>query len=61
MITQPQAIVGLLILGFFVLVALFGPALLSQDPKTKTGPVYAPSQRRTGWAPTTAASTCSRC
>jgi peptide/nickel transport system permease protein len=37
---QPQAIVGLVVLALFVAVALIGPLLQSQDPKTKVGPVF---------------------
>jgi len=40
--SQPQAIVGLVVLGIFVIVALVGPALQSQDPRTKVGPVFDP-------------------
>lgn len=40
--SQPQAIVGLVVLGFFVIVALVGPALQSQDARTKVGPVFDP-------------------
>ena len=39
--TQPQAIVGLVIIALFVAVAVFSPVILSQDPKTKVGPVFA--------------------
>ena len=49
-ITQPQAIVGLVILGFFVLLALVGPALLSEDPKTRSARCSA-SQRRVAAGP----------
>lgn len=37
---QPQTIVGLGVLAVFVLVAVLSPVLLSQDPKTKVGPVF---------------------
>jgi peptide/nickel transport system permease protein len=44
LLTQRQAIVGLVVLGLFVAVAVIGPALQSQNPKTKVGPVFeAPS------------------
>jgi peptide/nickel transport system permease protein len=37
-----QAMIGLAVLVFFVLVALFAPWLEPYDPTAKTGPVYAP-------------------
>jgi peptide/nickel transport system permease protein len=37
-----QALVGLSILGLFVLVALIGPLFIHGDAKTKVGPVFAP-------------------
>jgi peptide/nickel transport system permease protein len=40
--TQPQAIVGLVVLGLFVAVAVIGPLLQSQSAKTKVGPVFQP-------------------
>ena len=44
LLRNPQAIIGLTILGIFVLIALLSPVLLSQDPKTKVGSVFeAPS------------------
>ena len=61
-ITQPQAIVGLAILGFFVLVALVGPALLEPGSEDQGRAGVRASQRRSGrWASTAAARTCSRC
>jgi peptide/nickel transport system permease protein len=39
---QRQALAGLAILAVFVLTALLSPVLLSQDPKTKVGDVFAP-------------------
>ena len=40
LLRNPQAIIGLTILGIFVLVALLSPVLLSEDPKTKVGSVF---------------------
>ena len=37
-----QALVGLGVIGFFVLVALFGPLLIEGDPKAKVGDVFEP-------------------
>jgi len=42
LLRNPQAILGLTILGIFVLLALLSPVLLSQDPKTKVGSVFEP-------------------
>ncbi|MDX6593513.1 MAG: peptide/nickel transport system permease protein [Gaiellales bacterium] len=42
LLTQPQAIVGLVVLGLFVAVAILGPLLQSQSAKTKVGPVFEP-------------------
>jgi peptide/nickel transport system permease protein len=39
---RPSVLVGIGILVFFVLVAIFAPLLEPYDPYTKTGPVYAP-------------------
>jgi peptide/nickel transport system permease protein len=42
LLRNPQAIIGLTILGIFVLIALLSPVLLSQDAKTKVGSVFEP-------------------
>jgi peptide/nickel transport system permease protein len=39
---EPTAIAGLAIIGFFVLVALLSPFLLTGDPKEKVGPIFQP-------------------
>ena len=60
--SQPQAIVGLMIVVVIILIAIFAPLIATYSIHAKTGPIYAPpSAARTGWARTTAASTCSRC
>jgi peptide/nickel transport system permease protein len=41
-VSQPQAIAGLAIVGIFVLIALLSPLLLSGDPKTKVGAIFQP-------------------
>ena len=41
-----QAVVGLAILGVFVLVALVGPLFIHGDVKQKVGPVFAPPSSR---------------
>ena len=41
-LTQPQAMVGLAIIGFFVFIAIFGSYLEPYSTTAKTGPVYAP-------------------
>ena len=41
-LSQPQAIVGLVVLAIFVVVAVFNPVILSQDPKAKVADVFAP-------------------
>ncbi|HET6656574.1 MAG TPA: ABC transporter permease [Gaiellaceae bacterium] len=41
-ITQPQAWLGLAILGAFVVIALVAPLFLSGDPKAKVGPIFEP-------------------
>lgn len=41
-LTQPQALVGLAILGAFVIIALVAPLFLSGDPKEKVGPIFEP-------------------
>jgi peptide/nickel transport system permease protein len=38
--SQPAALVGLAIIGAFVVVSLLGPLLLEQDAKTKVGEVF---------------------
>ena len=54
-------LIGLAVLTFWLLAALFGPVLL---PQGRSGPAAAPCSRRsvrcTGSAPTTSAATCSR-
>ena len=61
-LSQPAALVGLGVLFFFVFVAIFGSYL---EPYSISRRRPARSTRRpappTGWAPTTAAWTCSRC
>ncbi|HEX5470179.1 MAG TPA: ABC transporter permease [Gaiellaceae bacterium] len=37
---EPQALIGLAIVAAFILVALLSPLFLSQDPKTKVGPIF---------------------
>jgi peptide/nickel transport system permease protein len=44
--SSPQSIVGLAILGLFVLVALIGPLFIHGDVKAKVGPVFAPPSHR---------------
>jgi peptide/nickel transport system permease protein len=39
---RPAAIVGLVIVTFFIFVAIFGYALAPYSPTTQSGPVYAP-------------------
>ena len=39
-LTQPQALIGLAIIGAFVLIALVAPLFLSGDPKEKVGPIF---------------------
>jgi len=41
-LSQPQALVGLAIVGAFVLIALVAPLFLSGDPKAKVGPIFEP-------------------
>ena len=41
-LTQPQAIIGLAIIGAFVIIALVAPLFLSGDPKAKVGPIFEP-------------------
>ena len=41
-LTQPQAIIGLVIIGFFIFIAIFGSYLEPYSTTAKTGPVYAP-------------------
>jgi peptide/nickel transport system permease protein len=40
-LANPQALVGLAILGMFVLVALIGPLFIHGDARAKVGPVFA--------------------
>ena len=40
--SQPQALIGLIILFAFILIAVFAPYIEPYDPNTKVGPVYAP-------------------
>jgi peptide/nickel transport system permease protein len=40
--TQPQALIGLAIVGAFVIIALVAPLFLSGDPKAKVGPIFEP-------------------
>jgi peptide/nickel transport system permease protein len=40
--SQPQALIGLIILVTFILIAVFAPYIEPYDPNTKVGPVYAP-------------------
>jgi peptide/nickel transport system permease protein len=42
LLTQPQAWLGLAIMGAFVLIALVAPLFLSGDPKAKVGPIFEP-------------------
>ena len=41
-LTQPQALIGLAIIGAFVIIALVAPLFLSGDPKAKVGPIFQP-------------------
>ena len=41
-LTQPQALIGLAIIGAFVIIALVAPLFLSGDPKAKVGPIFEP-------------------
>jgi peptide/nickel transport system permease protein len=41
-LTQPQALIGLAIVGAFVIIALVAPLFLSGDPKAKVGPIFEP-------------------
>src|SRR4029079_3388013 len=41
-----QAKVGLIVLGIFVLLAIFAPLIEPYDPRTQVGPVYAPPSLR---------------
>jgi peptide/nickel transport system permease protein len=41
-LSEPQALVGLAIVGAFVLIALVAPLFLSGDPKAKVGPIFEP-------------------
>jgi len=41
-----QALVGLAIIGLFVVVALLGPVLIEGDPQAKVGAVFEPPSRR---------------
>jgi peptide/nickel transport system permease protein len=45
-LSSPQSIAGLAILGLFVLVALIGPLFIHGDVKAKVGPVFAPPSSR---------------
>jgi peptide/nickel transport system permease protein len=42
LLTQPQALIGLAIVGAFVIIALVAPLFLSGDPKAKVGPIFEP-------------------
>lgn len=41
-LTQPQALIGLAIIGAFVIIALVAPLFLNGDPKAKVGPIFEP-------------------
>jgi peptide/nickel transport system permease protein len=42
MLSEPQAWIGLAIVGAFVVIALVAPLFLSGDPKAKVGPIFEP-------------------